>query len=136
MKRIILIVLVLGVLGAIITYTFVFRKSATNVNSAKAEVEISTDSLLFQFEQDELMANTLFLDKVIEVSGTIAEISATETGVSIYLKDPSAMSGVLCGFSEKPHGLEALKVGDMVRIKGICRGYLMDVNLNKCALVR
>ncbi|QQS51212.1 MAG: hypothetical protein IPM71_00365 [Bacteroidota bacterium] len=136
MKRIILIVLVLGVLGALITYAFVFRKSATNVNSAKAELEISSDSLLFYFEQDEVRANTLYLDKVIKVSGTIAEISSTETGVSIYLKNPDTMSGVLCGFSETPHGLEALKVGDMVSIKGICRGYLMDVNLNKCSLAR
>jgi hypothetical protein len=134
MKRIILIILALAIVGAFITWKVVFRKSDTSVASKKADVEITADSLFASFEGDETKANSLYLNKIVLVSGLISEVTVTETGYSVYLKNPDDISGILCGFNGKLQNEDNLKTGAVVKIKGICTGYLMDVVLNKCSL--
>ncbi|HEY4154582.1 MAG TPA: hypothetical protein VGM24_04125, partial [Puia sp.] len=79
-------------------------------------------------------ANKKFLGKVIEVTGSISGIQK-DTGNAGILMDATAMGGVNCGFSKTAlPGLQLLKTGDTIRIKGRCTGFLMDVNLVDCVL--
>ena len=45
-------------------------------------------------------------------------------------------SGVMCSFDKNVIKKDAVKPGDSVNIKGICNGYLMDVIMNKCVLMK
>ena len=139
MKKIIWLALaafMLGLIVAIFAWLYAFRKADLSVVSQKAEVEISATDLLEKFESNEAAANTAYLGKVIIVAGTIDNITEDSTNVSVNLKNPDDISGVMCGFNKSSIDRSSLKVGGNVRIKGICTGYLMDVVLNKCAVER
>lgn len=137
MKKIIWYVLALFFLGlvvAIFVWLYTFRKAELSVASQKAEITISSSDLLNKFTMNEESANTAFLDKVIIVSGIVDKITEDSLSVSIYLKTPEDIAGVMCGFNKSEIDKSAINPGDPIKIKGICTGYLMDVVLNKCSI--
>jgi hypothetical protein len=137
MSRKIIILLVLALLAlvaAIIVWKWTFKKSETNVASKNADVEIAAGALVHEFEQNEDIANTRYLGKVIVVSGTVGSITEDEQGISVYLMNEEDMSGVMCTISKGTLESVLISKGDQVKIKGLCDGYLMDVKLNKCSL--
>jgi hypothetical protein len=133
MKRIIIIILVVGLIAGVATWKYVFRKAETSVASKKVDITISANDLLNAYETNEDSANAKFLNKILQVEGTVAEVKSDTSGYSIYLKEPESVSGVLCGFNKEVKIDKQFKAGDVVIIKGICNGYLMDVVLNKCS---
>lgn len=128
----ILFVLV-ALVGAIIVWKYTFRKSDINVALQKPDVEITASDLLHAFESDENQANALYLDKVLLITGFVESVSEDSVGISVYIKSPDALSGIICGF-DKAASIELVEKGSVVRIKGICTGYLMDVVMNRCSL--
>ena len=133
MKKTLFIGITVAIIAAVAIALYTFRSSSDSVKGEKVEVEISTEELLLAFEIDENEANTAYLNKVILVTGEILEINELETSYSIMLKPEDASSGVMCGFSKKAFKAKPAKIGDIVAIKGLCTGYLLDVVLNKCA---
>jgi hypothetical protein len=133
--KIALVLIGLGVIAAAIIALYVFRKPSDNVADKKAEFTITCAALLSEFDSNEVVANKKYVDKIIEVTGVVAEISSDTTGQTFILRDTDAMSGVSCSFAKSQSGeIAALKVGETTKIKGLCAGYLMDVKLNKCAV--
>lgn len=128
-----LIIIAVVAIG-LITWKWIFRKAPDSVGSQKAAYEISSIELVKAFELDETTANTRFLDKVILVSGTISSIIENKAAqkISVTLKETGDMSGVICEFTSENVDLKTLKVGNKVKIKGRCTGYLLDVVLIKC----
>lgn len=132
--RIILTLLVIGVLAAVLIYRYTFRKTELSVASKKADIEIGAGELLKSYETDEAAANTMYLGKIVRVTGMVESVSEDSIGVSVYLKDPDAIAGVICSFDKKTNDISWVENGKTVAIKGICTGYLMDVVLNRCSM--
>jgi hypothetical protein len=132
--RNILILFVVGILAAVLVYLYTFRKTELSVASKKADIEIAAGELIRSFEADEAAANTLYLGKIIRVTGVVESVSEDSVGISIYLQDPDAMAGVICSFDKKTNDISWVEKGTTVAIKGICTGYLMDVVFNRCSL--
>jgi len=123
------------VIIAFFAWQRVFRESETSVALEKPEIIIDLPDLLDSFQMNEDSANSMFLGKVIQVSGEIYDITEDSATYSVYLKGQNDLTGVMCVFN-KPSSLPASAVaGAKARIKGICSGYLLDVILNKCAWV-
>lgn len=133
--RLVLALIVVGAIAGIGTWLYVFKKADSNVASRKVDVEISAKDLVTSFETNETTANALFLDKVILVEGTIDSISEDSLGISINIKSPDEIAGVICTFSKGDAEKENFTLGHPVKVKGLCTGYLMDVVLNKCSVV-
>jgi predicted aconitase len=91
--------------------------------------------LVQAFESDENAANSMYLDKIVTVTGTVESVTTDTTAVTVYLKESDGLAGVICSFDRKATGISALHNGMQVSIKGICTGYLMDVVMNRCSLV-
>ncbi|NVO11053.1 MAG: hypothetical protein HXX16_13915 [Bacteroidales bacterium] len=123
-----------GLIVAIFIWLYAFRKADLSASSQRAETEIAATDLLKKFESNESEANTAYLGKVIIVSGTIDKITEDSTIVSVYIKNPEDVSGVICGFNKTMIDKSTIKLGNSIRVKGICTGYLMDVVLNKCSM--
>jgi hypothetical protein len=132
--RYILSFVFLALLATVLIWKYTFRKSDTSVASQKATVEIAASKLAQAFEIDENAANTLYLDKIVSVSGTVESVSEDSLGVSVYLKDSTTVAGIICSFDKTAIDVSAIEKGLPVRIKGICSGFLMDVVMNKCSL--
>ena len=133
MKRtlITLSILIVAVVVAIGLYQF--NRGVASLSDAKADYEMSANELFNAFESDESEALKRFEGKIIATSGKVMEVKKSENGVNIVLEAEGAMlGGVNCSFKE----IDPLpKVGDSIRLKGRCQGYLMSVVLNNCSLV-
>lgn len=112
------------------------RKSPDLVNTEA--VDYTTASLLFDaYSNNEDAANKKYLGKVLQVSGTIVEVTnQRDTAFTILLGSSTQSSRVSCTI-DKNHIAAAKKysIGNVVKVKGICTGYLMDVELNRCLIV-
>ena len=135
-KQIIIIAgVIIGIVVVGLIFLKVFQPASRSVDKINPDFTLSSTTLVSEFENDEKMANSLYLDKIIEVSGTIANISDDGSVVVVTLKEPESLSGVLCSFDKNFISMEKMSLGTKVTIKGICTGYLLDVVLTKCALV-
>ena len=82
------------------------------------------------------LANGKYVDRVIQISGEISEISIENGNSIIIFKDSTGTSSVMCHMSPEEN-LKVLKLkkdGEII-LKGICTGYLLDVMLIRCVLV-
>ena len=112
----------------------VFRKADTDVSKKTADFELSAKALVENFEMNEDSANIQYLDKIVLVEGNVNNISEKEDVIMVYLKENEDLAGVLCGFNPGSINLQSLQVGNKIKVKGICTGYLLDVVLNKCSI--
>ncbi|MCB9304014.1 MAG: hypothetical protein H6566_25535 [Lewinellaceae bacterium] len=136
MKKYLLALVLLVALGAGVGY-FIYNKPFQDMNSAKADITLTAPELFTAFESDENAANEKYLDKVVQVSGTVKEVSTGDDGnISITLDSGSEMFGVICqldNLTEQPR--KDFKEGEQLTLKGVCTGMLMDVVLVRCVVV-
>jgi uncharacterized protein YdeI (BOF family) len=134
--RYILIFLVLALIAAVAVWKYTFKESESNVASHKTDVTIDAPSLLQAFESNEDSANLKYRNKIILVSGIVGSVSKDTLGYSVYLKEKDAISGIICSFDKASFDSVQIKPGAQINVKGICMGYLMDVQMNKCNIAK
>ena len=125
-KRIIIALVLIGsVTGGIIVYR-IFTKPHRDVSTEKA-VTITAQALFDAFKTDEAAANQLYLDKAIQLSGEVLDISTNQEGKTVVnFKTNDSFFVINCTFKANPG---ALKAGDNIIFKGICTGYIPDANV-------
>ncbi len=135
-KRILFIVLIIGVIGAFVGYK-ISNKSHLDISAATPKINIKATQLIDDFLLDETIANTKYLDKLIAVTGTISSFKIEDEKAIISLMTNDDFGSVLCHLSkEATQNLPELKVGNTIQIKGICTGFLMDVILVRCEIIK
>lgn len=136
MKKYLKYILLLGILGAIVGYNLI-NKDFENMTEAISEIQLSATQLFSDYENNEPKANKKYLDKIVEVSGRVKEVSQDENGMtSLTLETESDMFGVICQLDNlTKHARTDFKEGEEVKLKGICTGVLMDVVLVRCVEV-
>jgi hypothetical protein len=134
-KKIIIGILVLGILSAFVAYKM-YNKPHLNVGEASADISISAEKILGDFSADEMTANLKYLEKIIEVKGVISELNIEKQKGIITLKTTDDFGSVLCHLSEEAtKKMSVFQVGEIITVKGICTGYLMDVILIKSEII-
>ena len=107
-------------------YVFVYSKTHhRNVQSEKGIV-IQADSLSAAYQANEKNANALYLNKAVEISGTIVSIDKNQEGkITLIIGRPDSFSNVsVTLISITPI---TQKIGETITIKGVCTGALSDV---------
>ncbi|MDP4222800.1 MAG: hypothetical protein Q8868_05745 [Bacteroidota bacterium] len=133
--RIALIIVFFLALAGILAGIYLFELQHKDLSKVKPDFKMSAEELYKAFETDEALASSKYVEKVIEVSGTIESIKpGEENSVNVSLKTGSAMGSVICTFQKLPSGNQ-LKEGQNAVIRGECSGYLTDVLLNDCSAV-
>src|SRR5512140_527222 len=134
--KIALFVVFFMALAGILFGLYMFNLKDKDLQKVKPDFVITASDLQKAFEANETSANTTYLGKVIEVTGTINDVKSGEGNTfNISLKTESPMSSVICTFQSMT-GLQNLKSGDQVTIRGQCSGFLMDILLNNCVVVK
>ncbi len=133
MKKFLIALVLLGLIGAGIGYT-IYNKPHENISRAEAEQKLTANELFSAYESNEAAANTSYLDKVIEVTGTVRETSVGDDGiVNIILDSDDMMFGVRCQLDNlSKHKRTEFKTGEKITLKGKCTGSLMDVVIVRC----
>lgn len=136
MKKYLKYILFLAIVGGALGF-YMYNKPHQNMLKAVADMQLSATQLFTDFENDETQANTKYLDKIVEISGVVKEVSKDENGMtSLTLESGSDMFGVICQMDNlTKHQRTDFKEGEKIRIKGICTGVLMDVVLVRCVEV-
>jgi DNA/RNA endonuclease YhcR with UshA esterase domain len=135
LKKIIIGILVLGIIGAFVGYKM-YNKPHVDVSEASADITISANKILEEFSSDETTANSKYLEKIIEVKGVVSETKLEKEKGIITLKTNDDFGSVLCHLSDEATGkMCTLKEGQTITVKGICTGYLMDVIIIKSEII-
>lgn len=123
MKKILISVLVLALASSLV-FVLVYNKPHRNPEKEEA-VQVNALDLFNAFESNEAEANTKYLDKVLEITGVVSEITANqEKQPIVVLESGNMIFGVRCTMQ---HDQANTHIGDTVSIRGICTGYLSDV---------
>ena len=133
MKKIIIPLLIIGLLGAGIGY-YMYNKPVERLEKKQADVSVSADELLSDYEENEKEADAKYLGKIVEVKGKVSEITSAEGINKIHLETSNPIAAVICDL-DKGNEPGSLKVGDQAKIKGMCSGYLSDVILVRSTVV-
>jgi hypothetical protein len=131
-RNLLLIALILVLAGSAVAY-FMWNKPHRNVENEKG-VEVTAAQLVKEYQQNENEANKKYLDKAIQVRGTISEVKSNQDGkTTVMLSSDDAFTGVFCTLKEPASNIST---GSPVIIKGICSGMLSDVRLSEAVVVK
>jgi hypothetical protein len=115
---------------------YLFNMQHKDLQKAKPDYVITSTDIQKAFEDNESAATAKYVNKIIEVSGTIESVKPGEGNIlNVTLKTGSDLSSVICTF---PRSIDSSKfdAGGKVTIRGECSGFLMDVLLNNCSLIK
>lgn len=134
MKRrsaIILVLVLLALVALFVGYKEYNRPPATAAQ-LKASIKIEASQLALDYAQNEAAANKNYLGKVIEVAGQVIE----KEGLNILIGDATSQTNVSCSMdASQAQKLNSVQAGTSVKVRGVCTGYLTDVELDRCVFV-
>ena len=126
-KKIIILILIVG--AALCAYAYyMYNKPVAGLQSQKSVLTVDGNQLVSDYDNDETSANLKYLDKVITVRGQVEKIAQANDKTNVYLLSDNAMSSVICELDESQN-TDHIMEGDVIKIKGLCTGFLMDVVL-------
>lgn len=133
--KIALFVVFFMALAGILAGIYLFRMEHKDLKKVKPDFSLTAADLLKAFESDETSANSRYVKKILDVSGTIESVKlAEDKSANVALKTGSDLGSVICTFQADSE-TSGLKEGDNILIRGECSGYLTDVLLNNCTLI-
>jgi hypothetical protein len=122
-------------IGSILAALILFNKKHPDTAKVKPDFVLTATVLQKDFENNETAASSKYINKILEVSGTIVSVTpADSTNTNISLKTGNELSSVICTF-HKLNDTPKLIPGDEIRLRGECSGFLMDVLLNNCSII-
>ena len=127
-RNIFLIFIAIVVTIAIIGYR-IWNRPHLNVENATA-IKTTAIGLYSDLSKNDTISKSIYLNKVVEVSGIITQASLNQQHQQIILLKTNVTGGsVNCTMEEK---LNNIKAGESITLKGICSGYIggdMDMGL-------
>lgn len=125
-KIIIAIALIAAIAFSIYYYVFVYSSNNHRQVQSETGIVITSDSLVAKYQADEKLANSLYLNKAIVVTGNLLSIDKNQEGkTTLVIGRSDAFSNVsVTMISTTPI---TQKVGQSITIKGLCTGALSDV---------
>jgi len=121
--------------GSILAALILFNKKHPDTAKVKPDYILTATVLQKDFENNETAASSKYINKILEVTGTIVLVTPGDsTNTNISLKTGNDISNVICTF-RKLADPSKLVPGDNITLRGECSGFLMDVLLNNCSVI-
>jgi ABC-type glycerol-3-phosphate transport system permease component len=124
------IIIVVAFIAAIAfsAYYYIFVYSSNNHRQVQSEtgIVITSDSLVAKYQADEKLANSLYLNKAVVVTGVLLSIDKNQEGkTTLVIGRSESFSNVSVTMTSNTPITQ--KVGESITIKGLCTGALSDV---------
>jgi len=132
MKKFIIIAVI--IFGSAVAYGFyLFNKPHKGIANKEAEFTMESKKLFEEFNDDENAANQKYLGKVVCVYGHVSDRAVDAKGTFSLILEGGDLAGVGCQFDKSVvDEMQKVKKGEVLRVKGVCTGMLMDVVLVDC----
>jgi hypothetical protein len=126
------IVLLILIAGGIGIGAYLWNKPAPKAENQDA-LKIEAKVLFNEYMQNDKAADSLYLGKWLEVSGSVQSVDTNQDGQKILiLETGDLMQAVMCVMRDKNATSEK---GKTVIVKGKCTGMVNDVVINDCILI-
>jgi hypothetical protein len=123
-----IIVIASIIVGSIYYAVFVYPKSHHRDVQQESAILIKTIDLTNAFSENEAKANSIYLNKVLIIEDEVISVDTDQSGnVHVILGNSTSFSNISVTFSNHP----TIKVGQKIKVKGLCTGYLSDVILTE-----
>jgi len=136
LKIVLFVVVIVSCIGGFVAYKM-WNKPFDDVTDMEG-IPVNADVLYKAFETNEQTANTTYVGKVVEVSGTVGDIETSDSIARVMITFPDAMMGAVRVTLDSRHlaDAKAVKTGDQATFKGFCNGFLMDVEIKDGVLIK
>ncbi|RFM29041.1 OB-fold protein [Deminuibacter soli] len=104
-----------------------YNKPRAGVADQQTDRTLSAAELYRLYAANEHAADSMFLGKVIAVSGVVQSVDQSQPNAPTILLETGAAGTINC--SMQPGDSKPIKQGMQLQVKGKCTGFLMDVNL-------
>ncbi len=137
-----IILAVTGIIAAFLVWKFYINKPHEDIEKATPAYSMATEEIWNQYNTNREIADSLYNNKVIELTGSMSRIDKNDSLVSvIFVMAADSMFGdktIACQMYKKHNDeANALEIGGKVKIKGVCVGYDdTDIKFNKCSIVK
>jgi hypothetical protein len=130
-KKILVAILFLAVMGGYTVY-YLWNKPHKQVENMEI-INVSAELLSKEYGENEKVADSMYLDKAIEISGKVTQIDKNlDEGLMIIIQSADSTNSIQCSMREK--GISVTK-GQNVVIRGFCSGNgITGVSLTGCVL--
>jgi hypothetical protein len=135
LKKILQFGLVALLIGGGVGY-YMWNKGHDSIG--KPDFVTTATDITAEFEKDENEAMKKYIGQdskmiVIQISGKITDVKNDTSGITIALETGDPMNGVSCVLDKFTKGKRTdYKVGEEVKLKGLCTGKTMDVVIDRC----
>lgn len=138
-KYVVFATLIIILLGVAIGLKMFFKPHA-NIVKQKPDFSINAADLIAEFEENETTSTAKYSEKVLEISGILATRSKIENGTHLLILEDE-MQGISCQLDSSWAAanlatIEMLQHGGPVKIKGVCKGYLMEIKVSPAIIVK
>ena len=138
LKRILQFGLIAVLIGSAVGY-YMWNKPHEAIG--KPDVFITASELATEFDTDENEAMKKYVGKdgetiVVQISGKIADLKNDTSGITIGLDTGDPINGVSCVLDRFTKQIRTdFKVGEEIKLKGLCTGKLSDVIIDRCVFI-
>jgi hypothetical protein len=116
-----------------------FFKTHADINKLDADYKLEASKLIEEFNSDETKATAKYSEKVLEINGNLVAKSKLSNGTDLLVLEDE-MQGISCQLdsvwaAKNQPAIESLTTGAPVTVKGVCKGYLMEIKVSPAVLV-
>lgn len=117
-----------------------FFKPHADISKLKAEFKLEASNLITEFGQDENTATTKYSEKILEISGKLVAKNKLPNGTDLLVLEDE-MQGISCQLdsswaSANQSVIQSLETGNPVTVKGVCKGYLMEIKVSPAIVLK
>lgn len=134
-KFFLLIVLLFVLINGYCYLVPLFTSSEKDLENELAELNVNSNDLVNAYTLNEGKSDSLYAEKIIEVTGFVKEITFLNDRNTVILNSNSETFGVICDINpNQKEKINQLQKHQKIRVKGICKGFLKDVILLNCSI--
>lgn len=138
-RYLLIVVLIAIVVAAAVGLNMYFKKH-DDVNKLKADYHVQAKDLIAEFENQEDAATAKYSEKVLEINGKLASKNQLANGTTLLMLEDE-MQGISCQLdsnwvSANRSVVESLQEGSPVTVKGVCKGYLMEIKVSPAVIIQ
>ncbi len=128
-----LTILFIGIVIAIVLLVILGPRDTSKI---KTKARLTSVELVEKMNTSDSLQLNDYIEKAIEVQGPIKEITYKDGKVTILLDGDISNKLIICEMqSNQYRSMDTLNIGDIVNIKGVFKGVLLDAILLNCILI-
>ena len=136
------VIIVLAVIGVGSYAYYELNRKNKDLKNVSPDITISTAELMKEFTLNFNATDSLYKNKVLELTGVITKVDSTDLPLIVFFGEKNSMSSIQCSMDPEHHNTySSLMTGNTTRLKGIYVGAIsqdifgIDIKLNRCVII-